>query len=378
MCIRDRLYTTENGPHHTYFLKSKPGKIGYGIGKNVACAGMLQAKNGKIVFIDNSSGHYLPIEDQLKVAVQFLSKKGVLDKNIKISVREPDYEGGGTKEVYLESIMGENIGTILSSYPPSVKRSKEYIESKRNLEKEFQTKVEQLKYQCPQSFLNSSIVNLLPNFQSPSRKGKVDFGVVELDNKKWKALMINQWSDLPETIIKAPPDSFRWDNFSTSSSIETAPQNGVVTRWAACSYTIMHMPKPQKAFSFYLVPDNISSKKESQEEKKIASTDEPQFNSPNVKISCPTLTPDDIDRAMHVVGATQYHHIPAGNIAVIQKGDHKYRLKFTSATHVDVPGARVVAIEDSPETNPGKYVCRYVTQNGDGGHNGDFELALED
>jgi len=79
-----------------------------------------------------------------------------------------------------------------------------------------------------------------------------------------------------------------------------------------------------------------------------------------------------------MLNATQYHHISSGNIAVIQKGDHKYRLKFTSATHVDGPDAKVVLAGDALETTSGNYVCKYVTQNGNGGHNGDFELAFED
>jgi hypothetical protein len=320
----------------------------------------------------------MPTEDQLKLAVQFLFKKGVLDPNIKITVREPDYEGGGNKEVPLKSFVSENPNIILDSYPLAIKRTPEYIESRRKAEAEFQLKVEQLKAQCPQTFLNQPITELLPNFKAPSHKGRVEYGEVTQENKKWKALMINGWADLPSTITQAPNTSFAWNkNQVTTSALQTTPQNGMVTRYTACKYSIHGVGK---SFNFYLIPVELTQafpKEESPQIHKTNTKEEKTITSSKVKMACPNLTPDDINSAMHILGLDHYHHIPSGNIAVIQKGEHKYRLNFTSATHVDVPGAKVVITQDSHELPFGKYVCKYVTQNGDGGHNGDFELALE-
>lgn len=65
------------GVHHSYILKGKQGSEIEGYGKPVASAGMLKVKNGKITFIDNSSGHYQPNKDQLKIAAKFLKSQGV-------------------------------------------------------------------------------------------------------------------------------------------------------------------------------------------------------------------------------------------------------------------------------------------------------------
>ena len=73
-----------NGLHHSFFLKSKPAKELYGYGKPVACGGHLNIVDGKITFINNSSGHYQPSLNQLKLAVKYFHQKGVLAENIQI------------------------------------------------------------------------------------------------------------------------------------------------------------------------------------------------------------------------------------------------------------------------------------------------------
>lgn len=243
------------GKHHTYLLKSKPTKIGYGIGKNVACAGHIIAKQGKIISIDSHSGHYQPIEDQLKIAVQFLHKMGVLDPSVSISVQEPEYEGGGSKKASLEAIMSENTEAILTPYPVASKRTHEYIEAQREKEKAFQLSVEQLRPQCPQAFLKKPITDLFSNFHSPSSRGKVDLGKITLENRQWKALLINGWDDLPNSIIQAPSTEFSWGNNVTSWPLITNIQKGVVTRHATCSYSVRYTPTG-KSFSFYLIPND--------------------------------------------------------------------------------------------------------------------------
>ncbi len=262
------LYTSSQsgGKHHSYFLKSKPEKMGYGIGKNVACAGHIIAKQGKIISIDNSSGHYLPIEDQFKITVQFLHNKGVLDPNISLTLREPDYEGGGSKKTSLESMMGENIEAILAPYPIATKRTHEYIEAQREKEKAFQLIVEQLQPHCAQAFLKKPLTDLFANFHSPSSKGKVDLGEITLENRQWKALLINYHGDLPDSIIQAPPTAFSWTNRVTSEPLVTNIQEGVVTRHATCSYSILHTPEPQKIFGFYLIPIDANNFKEKEKE----------------------------------------------------------------------------------------------------------------
>lgn len=67
--------------NHSFILKGKKDSEIEGYGKPAASAGMLKVKNGKITFIDNSSGHYQPNKDQLKIAAKFLKSQGVFSDN---------------------------------------------------------------------------------------------------------------------------------------------------------------------------------------------------------------------------------------------------------------------------------------------------------
>ena len=78
-----KLYISESsgssgGVHHSYFLKKE------GFGKPLACGGHMSIKQGKIIEIDNSSGHYKPNTDQLILAAHAFYKKGILSEDVKI------------------------------------------------------------------------------------------------------------------------------------------------------------------------------------------------------------------------------------------------------------------------------------------------------
>lgn len=64
--------------HHSYLMKSKPSKEHFGIGKDIACAGHILVTQGKIVHMDNQSGHYKPNKEQLILEIQQLYKQDVL------------------------------------------------------------------------------------------------------------------------------------------------------------------------------------------------------------------------------------------------------------------------------------------------------------
>ncbi len=89
---------------------------------------------------------------------------------------------------------------------------------------------------------------------------------------------------------------------------------------------------------------------------------------------CPTLTSDDINKAMLKGGFD--HHISANNTVVLEKDNRKYSLKFTAATSPLEATSNVVMTEKLSELTPGKYTCKYEIKN-EHGYQGGFELALE-
>jgi hypothetical protein len=56
----------------------------------VICAGMISVNSGKIMYIDNNSGHYIPQPDKLQNALRVLQRCGLLDSIIGISVSIPN------------------------------------------------------------------------------------------------------------------------------------------------------------------------------------------------------------------------------------------------------------------------------------------------
>ncbi len=63
------------------------GKVhhsGFVSGNVVRCAGMIGVKKGKVVWVDNDSGHYQPNTLHLKNFVEFLSQHNVLDNDANV------------------------------------------------------------------------------------------------------------------------------------------------------------------------------------------------------------------------------------------------------------------------------------------------------
>lgn len=62
--------------HHSSFLA----------GEHILCGGDMVVKNGKIVMINNGSGHYLPGVISLYTTIEILRKKKILDQDVQIKV----------------------------------------------------------------------------------------------------------------------------------------------------------------------------------------------------------------------------------------------------------------------------------------------------
>ncbi|WPY00514.1 hypothetical protein Trichorick_00392 [Candidatus Trichorickettsia mobilis] len=105
-----KLYTstTENGMHHSYFLKTE------GYGKPVACGGHMSIKNGKVTMLNDGSGHYTPNSDQLLLAAHFLYKQGVLDENVIVNVGS--WDKNNRRSYNLADIAQINTQDILGKY----------------------------------------------------------------------------------------------------------------------------------------------------------------------------------------------------------------------------------------------------------------------
>lgn len=112
--------------HHSYVLKSKPGKPSYGIGKDVAFAGYVETKDGKIVSINNFSGHYRPTIDQLYVTVNYLNHQGILSPDVQVEGRQPAQGSSNSYDdphlqtndvsIDLKKILSFDVKKILSHY----------------------------------------------------------------------------------------------------------------------------------------------------------------------------------------------------------------------------------------------------------------------
>jgi starch synthase len=96
---------------HAYFLKSKPGRPYYGYGKPIACAGDIIVKEGKIVYIDNRSGHYEPNKDQFLLVLHYLNSLNIFDNNCVIK------EEKMRETISLEDVRKVNILDVISKYP---------------------------------------------------------------------------------------------------------------------------------------------------------------------------------------------------------------------------------------------------------------------
>lgn len=256
--VMDHLGTIYTAPfitHHSYFLKSKPSDELYGIGLDVACAGDITVRNGKIVAISNNSGHYLPNEDQLKLAVKFLHSKGVVDPEVDISVR---HLVGEVKKLQLASIIEEDANSIISKYPLSFKSTNlDYINDLNSKRNSLNLAVDDLRARCPQALLSKPVSSILPSFVIPKTAGRFDLGIIHLDGSDWKMMLENSWDSLPREIIEAPISAFAIQQFSNSTLVQFEKNNGITIQRGACIYSILHNPEPQKAFALYLFPVKI-------------------------------------------------------------------------------------------------------------------------
>ncbi|KYW84658.1 hypothetical protein [Francisella hispaniensis] len=90
---------------HAFICKNKNQ-----IPKPIVCAGDIKIESGKIVYIDNRSGHYKPTLDQFLLALKYLDKIGILNENVKI--KEETYN----LDITIEQIRNIDVNKIKSLY----------------------------------------------------------------------------------------------------------------------------------------------------------------------------------------------------------------------------------------------------------------------
>ena len=57
-------------------------------GGSVACAGGIKVRNGKIIYLDNASGHYQPQDRTMYLGITTLRTRGVIDGTCKETIGE--------------------------------------------------------------------------------------------------------------------------------------------------------------------------------------------------------------------------------------------------------------------------------------------------
>ena len=72
-------------PRGTFFNHSS-----FNAGKDVICAGILQALQGELTYIDNNSGHYKPTRENLKNAIRLFRDQELSLNRTKVGLREPN------------------------------------------------------------------------------------------------------------------------------------------------------------------------------------------------------------------------------------------------------------------------------------------------
>ncbi|WP_232310106.1 MULTISPECIES: glycogen/starch synthase [Francisella] len=90
---------------HAFICKNKNQ-----IPKPIACGGDIKIESGKIVYIDNRSGHYTPTLDQFLLALKYLDKIGILNENVKI--KEEIYN----LDITIEQIRNMDVNKIKNLY----------------------------------------------------------------------------------------------------------------------------------------------------------------------------------------------------------------------------------------------------------------------
>jgi len=199
------------------------------------------------------SGHYLPVEDQLKVAVKYLNELGVLSSQVKIFAKTPIYEGGVNKQIPLRSILSENVGAILDQYPAALKWTRTYIETQIEHEELFFAQLRHLEKIAPKAFLERPVTEFFPSFHmNPTTTGKIDFGSLSLDNHRWEAFAVLK---IPSSNTTIEIEDFTWEPNFTTWKLETLPKNGVIREYPTCWYTLKHQAS-NMVLNFYLIPEN--------------------------------------------------------------------------------------------------------------------------
>lgn len=89
MYSTDHVEMGRNLPAHQRFNHST-----FNAGKDVICAGIVQAQAGQIWTIDNNSGHYKPDRIQLMNALMMLRECGVDLQKMRVGLKEPSNQPG--------------------------------------------------------------------------------------------------------------------------------------------------------------------------------------------------------------------------------------------------------------------------------------------
>ncbi|MFQ3307253.1 MAG: hypothetical protein ACI8ZF_000498 [Candidatus Midichloriaceae bacterium] len=97
------IFVSDDG-HHSYILNTN------GFGSPTSAAGEINIVNGKITYIDGSSGHYTPTDNQLILAFTYLDKENAFDKDVHIK-----YENSSSYHT-IEELRGINVEEILKGF----------------------------------------------------------------------------------------------------------------------------------------------------------------------------------------------------------------------------------------------------------------------
>jgi len=83
------FYSTDHVKYeHNLDLNVRFNHSSFNAGKNVISAGIVQANNGRLTYIDNNSGHYKPTRQHLHDAISLLSLGGVDMHNVRVGMKE--------------------------------------------------------------------------------------------------------------------------------------------------------------------------------------------------------------------------------------------------------------------------------------------------
>ncbi len=104
-----KLYiASDDNCFHSYFLMSFEGDS-KGKAGPVSCAGEIEIENGKVSYISNLSGHYLPNLDQLIIAIHHLNQFDLFSETVVIG--PCDYS-----DLTLEEVLSVDPDTLLENY----------------------------------------------------------------------------------------------------------------------------------------------------------------------------------------------------------------------------------------------------------------------